>query len=227
MKKYTKYEKGMKFGKITLVERCYGGQKWKCKCDCGKEVITQISHGSRECRKCAYERIGKERTLHGESSFSTTKTKLYTTWINIRARCAGTNRRDYKHYGGRGITVFKEWDDYICFKKWANENGYSEGLEIDRIDNDGNYEPNNCRWVDRKTQMRNTRKNHFITLGDKTMVVMDWCKELNVQKSWLYCGAKKKGISVEDHLKYIIDLRSGKIKRTRNKTRSKANEEAI
>ena len=82
-------------------------------------------------------------------------------------RCFDKSREQYINYGGRGITVCDEWqgtDGFKNFYKWSMENGYSDNLTIDRIDNDGNYEPSNCRWVDRKTQARNMRTTKFITL---------------------------------------------------------------
>ena len=92
-----------------------------------------------------------------------------------------TNDKFYLDYGGRGIKVCDEWkDDFQAFYDWAMSNGYDESLTIDRIDNDGNYEPSNCRWVDMRTQANNTRRIHAITYMGKTQSMMDWCKELNL-----------------------------------------------
>ncbi len=92
-----------------------------------------------------------------------TGTRLYNVWRSMKERCYSSTYVQYKRYGGRGIKICDEWrNDFQAFKAWAIENGYTEGLTIDRIDNDGDYEPNNCRWVDMKTQARNTSKNVYI-----------------------------------------------------------------
>jgi len=116
---------------------------------CKKLFETQTysvrSNTSTKCKKCA-------RTIHGGE-----KTKLYYVWASMKNRCYCSTFRQFKDYGGRGITVCKEWIKFENFLKWANDNGYNEKLTVDRIDNDGNYTPDNCRWTTRKIQARNTR----------------------------------------------------------------------
>jgi hypothetical protein len=87
---------------------------------------------------------------------------IYSRWLHMVKRCTDSTHKDYKDYGGRGITVCEEWLSYDNFYEWAMANGYSEDLTIDRIDVNGNYEPSNCRWATRKEQARNTRKNVFV-----------------------------------------------------------------
>jgi len=95
----------------------------------------------------------KKHTTHNLS-----KTKLYKVWSSMKDRCSNKNNVGYKNYGGRGIRVYDDWiTDFISFKEWAIKNGYTENLTIDRINNDGNYEPNNCRWVTPKIQSMNKR----------------------------------------------------------------------
>jgi len=87
------------------------------------------------------------------------KVKLYQVWRDMKNRCLNEKHKFYGIYGGRGIKISSLWiDDYIAFREWSLKSGYEEGLSIDRIDNDGNYEPSNCRWVDQATQMCNTRR---------------------------------------------------------------------
>ena len=91
-----------------------------------------------------------------------TKTPLYVVWKSMRKRCNCATCQDYKNYGGRGIKICDEWNDFINFYSWAVNNGYQKGLSIDRIDVNGNYEPSNCRWADSKTQGRNKRDTIFM-----------------------------------------------------------------
>lgn len=88
-----------------------------------------------------------------------TGTNIYRVWGNIKTRCFNKNNINYKNYGSRGITICDEWrNDFMSFYNWAITNGYNNNLSIDRINNDGNYEPNNCRWANKNTQLQNTRK---------------------------------------------------------------------
>ena len=102
------------------------------------------------------------------------RTKLYRVWCSMKERCNNTNNKSYKHYGLRGIKVCEEWaGDFKCFYDWAIANGYQEGLTIDRINVDGNYEPSNCRWVDVKTQNRNYGRNHFVDYNGRKYCVVE------------------------------------------------------
>jgi hypothetical protein len=104
-------------------------------------------------------------------------TKIYRVYCRMKQRCYDQNVKEYKHYGGRGIKVCAEWlDDFMEFYKWATENGYKEGLTIDRKDVNGNYEPNNCMWVDRKAQNNNTRANRYITYNGETHTMAQWAE---------------------------------------------------
>src|SRR3990167_10090542 len=114
-------------------------------CDpCLQEVEKPLSDG-KKCKSCGCTKI-----KHGEIS-----TKLYRVWANMKQRVLNPNHKSYKDYGGRGITVCNEWLEFIPFRDWALSNGYAEGLRINRIFNDGNYEPSNCEWI---TQKENNRK---------------------------------------------------------------------
>ena len=110
-----------------------------------------------------------------------TDTRLYETWCSMKERCYNLHNRSYKNYGKKGIKVCEEWKhDFASFKAWALSNGYTDNLTIDRIDFDGNYEPNNCRWITRKEQNRNYSRNHFINYCGKRYCVKELAEMFNI-----------------------------------------------
>jgi hypothetical protein len=126
--------------------------EYKCE-TCGKVFLGYPSKIRKHCSHECYS-LGNRGVTRGSR-----KTPLYSVWTNMRARCSKPNYRYYHNYGGRGIRVCKEWDcSFEAFQSWAFSNGYCSNLQIDRINNNGNYEPNNCRWVTREQNMANTRK---------------------------------------------------------------------
>lgn len=122
---------------------------------CNKEVIKRLSNGkaAKSCGCVRSKLAGEGRKTHGECD----RNNLYIRWKHIKSRCFNFNAKDFDNYGGRGITVCQEWLEYIPFRDWALSNGYKKELTIDRIDNDGNYEPKNCRWVTNTINIRNSR----------------------------------------------------------------------
>lgn len=105
--------------------------------------------------------VRKQKLSKIKSSHNLSGTPIYTVWINMKSRCYDKNKPQYKDWGGRGIEVCEEWkNDFMSFYNWAMKSGYKKGLSIDRIDNNGNYEPSNCRFTNRNIQSRNTRKIH-------------------------------------------------------------------
>lgn len=130
-----------------------------------------------------------------------TGTRIYAEWKSMKARCFTTTSKAYIRYGGRGITVCDEWlDNFQSFYDWAMSNGYSNILTLDRINNDGNYEPSNCRWVSRTIQMNNTSRNVFVTLNGETKTFHDWIRELNLTKQAIIDRVYKCGWSMEEAL---------------------------
>lgn len=118
-------------------------------------------------------------------------------------RCFRTKDKRYKDYGGRGITVCNEWrNSFKAFYAWAIANGYTDELTIDRIDNNGNYEPSNCRWLSLKEQANNRRSNHLVTYDGQTKTITQWSEERNIKKSTLQRRLSKNGWSVKRALEF-------------------------
>ena len=129
-----------------------------------------------------------------------TGTRLFRIWVHMRGRCNNPTDKRYADYGGRGISITKEWDEYIAFKKWALQNGYSNNLTIDRIDNNGNYCPDNCRWVTNKVQCNNRRSNRIITIDGITMNEREWAEYLQIPR-YILSTRLHRGMSEEEAIK--------------------------
>ena len=112
-------------------------------------------------------------------------TRLYNTWAHMKQRCYNTKNASYQHYGAKGIIVCDEWQEFIPFYDWAMANGYQDDLTIDRIDVNGNYEPNNCRWANIEQQNNNKSDTKLITYNGKTQSLTKWAKELNIKTTTL------------------------------------------
>lgn len=138
--------------------------------------VASCYHKNVKCKGFTIER--GEITTHQE-----TKTRLHKIWSSMHERCENVNHKYYKHYGGRGIHVCEEWEDYVNFRDWAVSNGYSDNLTIDRINNDGNYEPSNCRWSTFSEQAKNKRTNHFVTVNGEKMILSDCARRYGIPKS--------------------------------------------
>lgn len=139
------------------------------------------------------------------------KTKLYKIWGSMKQRCLNMNDKGYKNYGGRGITVCDEWkNDFISFYQWSVNNGYQEGLTIDRINNNGNYEPSNCRWTDNFTQQSNTRKNVYLTIDGETKILSEW-QRISKISPYAFYKRYNEGIRGKELLKPTRKSYKGKI----------------
>lgn len=194
---------GKQFGKLTVIKEA-GRTKdrailWKCRCDCGCETVVRgINLRSGNTRSCGC--INKERMHHLNLITGEYKSRLYGIWICMKTRCSNPNIPQYKDYGGRGIKICDEWKyDFRTFRDWAISHGYNDNLSIERIDNNGNYEPSNCKWSTLHEQNRNRRTNNMITFNGKTQCALDWAIELGMKPNTLF-GRLHRGWSVEKTL---------------------------
>lgn len=172
---------GKTFGGLFVVERRGSDEKgqalWLCRCSCGKEKVIRGHDLKGGVKSCGCSRIKNTGLYkHGLS-----QTKLHGIWRSIKGRCYNQNNKSYGFYGGRGIRMCEEWfSDFVSFYDWCYANGYKDGLQIDRIDTNGDYSPDNCRWVNKIAQANNTRRNMNITMNGQTKTMAEWCRELGL-----------------------------------------------
>lgn len=196
---------GMRFGRLTVIredEKSKNGDcRWLCHCDCGEYKIiygTALKRGlTNSCGCLNRELIIKRNTVHGWR-----KTLIYGIWAAIKRRCFNKNTKTYGYYGARGITMCDEWrNNFLAFRDWALVNGYNEGLTIDRIDVNGNYEPSNCRWVTQKEQANNQRPRKSRYFNGCRVNVSKIAREHGLSESTLH-GRLRRGMSLEKALEH-------------------------
>lgn len=183
MGKKVEIKVGQRFGRLTVLQEDSkrdksGAVYYVCKCDCGtiKSIcgIAMRRGVTRSCGCYNMDVIRKEKRVIREP--------LYHIYAGIRSRCYSKKDPSYHNYGGRGIKMCDEWrSDFYSFQNWAFDNGYKKGLWIDRIDNDGNYEPGNCRWTTAKVQQRNKRTNINATIHGETKCLTEWAEEYDIK----------------------------------------------
>ncbi len=173
---------GQVFGKWTVLGYDHAKDRnsfWLCRCECGTEKPVRgtdlRSSVSTQCKSCASR---QSPTKHGGSSEDGNSPE-YRIWIGMKQRCYNPNAAGFKDYGGRGIVVCDRWkDDYAAFLEDMGPR--PDGLTIDRLDNDGDYEPGNCEWKTQTYQNRHTRRNRYLEHDGRRMIVKDWAEELGI-----------------------------------------------
>lgn len=190
---------GQRFGRLSVIARdrnsSDGRARWMCQCDCGSIcVVLGLSLRNGMTRSCG---CLMRECQHGHFTHGKSYERIYQIWKGMRARCNHQLNRAYGDYGGRGICVCKEWDSsFRAFFAWAMESGYKDDLTIDRIDPDGNYEPENCRWADRTAQSRNRRNKRLLTYKGETRPLWEWAEITGLPDS-LVSGRFARGWSAE------------------------------
>ena len=197
---------GKRFGRLTVVERSSEKRKrrgtfWVCKCDCGNVVVVPRCHlidgHTKSCGCYHKDRLHEPRPSVSKHYLS--KSRIYRIWSGMIDRSTNPKSNGYKNYMGRGIGICEEWKTFTNFRDWAFSHGYADNLSIDRIDNNGNYEPSNCRWVDAKTQGRNTRANVFVTYKGETHTLVEWSEIKGIPYNRVHQRIKS-GWSFEDSI---------------------------
>jgi len=198
----------MSENRLTFIKKInnrdnHGHKRGLYQCSCGNILEVNISsvntNNTKSCGCLNLEKIKERNFKHGKN-----RTKKHRTWQNIKTRCLNKSRKYYKHYGGRGIT--------IC-EKWLNFEGFDEDMpdppgeeyQIERINNNGNYEKSNCKWATRKEESRNKRTNINITYNGKTQILADWAEEFNINPGVLRYRLKN-GWDIEKALTFQVKI---------------------
>lgn len=195
---------GQKYGYWTVLEIAennHGVIKWLCRCDCGKIATIRTgnlrSGASKSCGCHQYDHLRNRKRNYPQD---VRIKRLENIWNNMKKRCMDRNNINYKNYGGRNIKICDEWKDYVSFARWALNNGYADKLTIERINNEGNYEPSNCKWITKQEQHNNRRNSKFETLDGITKTVAEWAREYNIHPSTLYRRLNN-GMDIYDAIK--------------------------
>lgn len=180
-----------KFRKLLVVSPAHklpdGHQAWTCLCDCGKQVVVAGNHLK---KPNGTESCGCVRRKHGASRHGSVE-PLYRVWLAMRERCNNPLNKAYKNYGGRGIAVCAEWEDYTVFVRDMGER--PRGRSLDRIDNNGPYSKQNCRWATTREQAQNSRNARWITFNGETKVLSEWARTFGMPVPTLHAWLRDTG----------------------------------
>lgn len=200
-------KKGDKFGRLTAVRfsHCNKSSYWLFKCSCGNEKVIRLANvknGSTKSCGClckeTMSKLGKASVVHNMSG-----TRTYGSWRSMKRRCLNKNTPKYKYWGGRGITICKEWLEFENFYRDMGER--PENKSLDRIDNNKGYYKENCRWANIEQQANNRRNNRFITYKENTLTIRQWEKKLGINRGTLHYRIDR-GWSTERALTYNIKI---------------------
>lgn len=188
---------GAKFERLTVIKRVANDKDnravWLCKCECGKEKSVR----GKDLRRGQVKSCGcwsKEKRIEARRKHGSSETRLYSIWSDMKKRCYNENSSSYKNYGARGIKLCDEWvANFDLFEKWSLKNGYEDELTIDRIDNNEDYKPSNCRWVTRKVQCNNRRNTVYVNIYGEDLTISEVAEKYKVSKSTVK-GRYYKGI---------------------------------
>lgn len=177
-----------KFGRLKVILKSstkkHNRTSYECLCDCGNMIIVTsnaLKSGNTTSCGCLRKDFNNRET-HGLRDH-----KLYNVYNNMIARCYNEKFKYYYRYGGRGISICKEWlYEFICFYNWAISSGWEDGLEIERVNNDGNYEPSNCKWVTRKQNVRNRNNTSMIEISGNKVPLAEVAEKLGLKYSTLW-----------------------------------------
>jgi len=196
---------GSKFNKLTVIG--YLGKDknrkslWICKCNCGNQNFLVVRGNDLISEK--QKSCGCIHNIY--RGLSKKEPRIYKAWINMKYRCINPHNKDFQSYGGRGIKICPEWlaedNGFVIFCNWALSAGYKDNLTIDRIDNNGNYEPKNCRWITIKEQQNNKSSNHYIIYNKKQYTVSQLSELTGISRYKIKTGLIK-GLSAEDIVAY-------------------------
>lgn len=204
---------GQRFGRLVPLRktdmRLFGRVVWECQCDCGNIAYVHTGHlksgHTRSCGCLRKDFAVEHFTTHGGSG-----TRLVGIWYEMRKRCRDSKCKHFKHYGGKGIKVCDEWQNsFEAFRDWALANGYADNLTIDRIDVNGDYCPENCRWATREVQSNNTGANHYLTHNGETHTLSEWAKITGIKYSTLRSRINLYGWDAEKALTVPANIRRG------------------
>ncbi len=189
---------GQRYGRLVVLHEApkdgRAHSRWVCQCDCGNTFVTSTPNlrngDTQSCGCLRKERASETHKMHGDA-----KSVLYKRWKAMRKRCYNPNNADYPHYGGRGIRVCDEWQNYVNFREWAIQNGYTDDnskyLSLDRINVDGDYSPDNCRFVSMKVQCNNRTNNKRILIDGQSYTISELADKMNLKYTTLYARLRR------------------------------------
>lgn len=182
---------GKKFGRLSVIKRTFNKNNnvcWLCLCDCGNYTVVRscaLIQGITKSCSCLHKEIVKKSCKKNFEKHKLSKSRINNIWFNIKQRCYNPKNPNYKYYGKKNISLCPEWQNFKNFYTWAMNNGYKDNLTIDRIDNNGNYEPSNCRWVDLKVQENNRSNNRLIQYQNQIHTLAEWARITNIKYTTL------------------------------------------